>query len=65
MATTLAAALFLYVAIGLVVGLGFVVYGVTRVQAAPVTVGARILLLPGAMALWPLVVSRWFGMRRR
>jgi hypothetical protein len=64
MATILAAALFLYVAIGLVVGLAFVVYGVTRVQAAPVTIGARILLLPGATALWPLVISRWFGKSR-
>jgi hypothetical protein len=50
----------LYVAVGLLIGLIFVVYGVTRVQAAPVTIGARVLLLPGATALWPLVVRRWF-----
>jgi len=24
-----------------------------------VTLGARILLLPGALALWPVVLSRW------
>jgi hypothetical protein len=29
------------------------------VQPMPVTVGARILLLPGAFVLWPLVVARW------
>ena len=52
-------AVLLYVAVGLVTGLAFVVFGVARVQAAPVTIGARILLLPGATALWPLVVSRW------
>ncbi len=53
-----------YVAIGLVAGLAFIVLGVTRVQAAPVTIGARILLLPGATALWPLVISRWIASRR-
>jgi hypothetical protein len=29
-----------------------------------VTIGARILLLPGATALWPLVLARWFSARR-
>ena len=53
-----------YVAIGFVAGLAFIVLGVTRVQAAPVTIGARILLLPGATALWPLVISRWRASRR-
>jgi hypothetical protein len=28
-----------------------------------VTLGARILLLPGAVALWPLILSRWFKAR--
>jgi hypothetical protein len=51
MTQILFAGLVLYVAVGLMVGLAFVVYGVTRVQSATVTVGARILLLPGAMAL--------------
>jgi hypothetical protein len=51
--------LVLYVAVGLAIGLAFVVFGVTRVQPATMTVGARILLLPGATALWPLVLGRW------
>jgi hypothetical protein len=51
--------LVLYVVVGLVIGLAFVIFGVTRVQPATVTVGARILLLPGASALWPLVLRRW------
>jgi hypothetical protein len=59
MATILAAALVFYLAAGFLVGLAFVMLGVTTVQAAPVTIGARILLLPGAIALWPFVVSRW------
>jgi hypothetical protein len=52
-----------YVAIGIVVTLGFVVVGVARVQPMPVTVGARILLLPGAFVLWPLVAARWLKSR--
>lgn len=64
-ATTFAIGLALYVAAGLVTGLAFVTFGVTAVQSAPVTVGARILLLPAATALWPLVLSRWLQSRRR
>jgi len=62
-ATILTIGFAIYVAAGLVVGLAFVVFGVTAVQPAPVTVGARILLLPGATALWPLVMSRWLKSR--
>jgi len=62
-ATILCGVLVGYVAIGLIAGLAFVVAGVVRVQAAPVTVGARILLLPGATALWPLVLARWLSTR--
>jgi hypothetical protein len=63
-ATVLVGALALYVAVGLATALAFVIFGVTRVQPAPVTVGARVLLLPGAAALWPLVLSRWLKSRR-
>lgn len=61
--TLLLAAPVLYVAAGLLVGIAFVIYGVTAVQAAPVTLGARLLLLPGAIVLWPLILSRWFKAR--
>jgi hypothetical protein len=54
---------FIYVAAGLVIGAAFVVFGVTRVQPAALTVGARLLLLPGAAALWPLVLRRWLKAR--
>ena len=53
----------LYLVAGLVVGLAFVVCGVTRVQPAPVTIGASILLLPAAISLWPIVLSRWLKLR--
>jgi hypothetical protein len=52
-----------YVAVGIAVALGFVVVGVARVQPMSVTVGARILLLPGAFVLWPLVAARWLRSR--
>ena len=64
-ATTFAIGVAVYVAAGLVAGLAFVIFGVTTVQTAPVTVGARILLLPGATAFWPLVLSRWLKSRHR
>jgi hypothetical protein len=49
----------LYAAIGFVTALAFAVFGVTRVQPARVSLGARILILPGAAALWPYVLLRW------
>ena len=52
-------ALALYAAIGVVTAIAFALFGVTRVQPASVSAGARILILPGAMALWPYVLLRW------
>lgn len=50
-----------YVAAGLVFALAFVTVGVQRVdtaaQGAPW--GFRLLILPGAVALWPLLMARW------
>jgi hypothetical protein len=64
-AVIVAGAVAVYVAVGLAIGLAFVGYGVGVVQPAPVTIGARILLLPGATLLWPLVLSRWRRARNR
>ena len=63
-ATILFGVLVVYVAIGFIAALAFIAVGVMLVQPAPVTIGARILLLPGATALWPLVLARWFSARR-
>jgi hypothetical protein len=57
-------ALALYAAIGAVTAVAFALFGVTRVQPAAVSPGARILILPGAMALWPYVLLRWLTARR-
>jgi hypothetical protein len=50
-----------YVATGLIVGLVFVSFGATRAlpRPAPVSIGARVLLFPGSVALWPIVLIRW------
>jgi hypothetical protein len=47
-----------------VAALAFVAFGVTQVQPASVSLGARILILPGAAALWPYVLVRWLGAKR-
>ena len=50
-------ALVLYAAAGIAIAAAFLVFGVTRVlpEPAPVTLGARIMLFPGAAALWPIL----------
>ncbi len=50
-----------YGAIGLVVGAAFVVWGVGRVDpvARESGWGFRVVILPGAAALWPLVARKW------
>ena len=54
----------LYAVVGVLTALAFVAFGVTRVQAAPVSLGARVLILPGAAALWPYVLMRWLMAKR-
>lgn len=50
-----------YLAIGLVFAIVFVSRGVGRVDAAAAagSLGFRVLLVPGATALWPLLARRW------
>jgi hypothetical protein len=51
-----------YAGIGLVVAVPFVLRGVERVDAAArgATAGFRLIVLPAAVALWPLVARRWW-----
>ena len=51
----------LYVAVGFVVALAFLTFGVTRAlpEPIPVSTGARVLFIPASIILWPLVLSRW------
>jgi hypothetical protein len=52
-----------YVVVGIAAALAFVTVGIVQVQPMSVTVGARLLLLPGAFVLWPLVLARWLKSR--
>lgn len=52
-------ALALYAGVGTAVAIAFVAFGITRVQPLSLSLGARILILPGSMALWPYVLARW------
>lgn len=53
----------LYAVVGLLVGTAFVIRGIDRALDPPADVspGARILILPGAAALWPYVLKRWLS----
>ncbi len=47
-----------YAAAGAVTALAFVCFGISRVlpQPMPATLGARILFIPGSVALWPYIL---------
>lgn len=50
-----------YLAFGLVFAIPFVLRGVGRIDpiAREGTRGFRLLILPGVVALWPLLARRW------
>jgi len=62
-ANAVALLLVIYVALGLLVGIPFVLRGVNRVDpvAAGGTWGFRLIILPGVVALWPLLLRRWIA----
>ena len=51
----------LYAVAGIAIAASFLAFGITRVLSTrgTVTLGARIVLFPGAVALWPYVLVRW------
>jgi hypothetical protein len=54
----------LYAIIGFVIALAFVTFGIARlVPHSSATIGARILFVPGATALWPYILVRWLTSR--
>jgi hypothetical protein len=57
-------ALALYLLIGLVTAVAFVSFGLSQViPHMTASLGARILFVPGAVALWPYVLTRWLRAR--
>ena len=53
----------LYALFGIVTAAAFVSFGVTQVLPYSMSTGARILVFPGAAALWPYVLVRWLKTR--
>ena len=53
----------IYLLCGLVFAVPFVVVGVKRIDphALHGSWGFRLLIFPGAMALWPLLLRRWIS----
>ncbi|HLH90931.1 MAG TPA: hypothetical protein VKX28_20970 [Xanthobacteraceae bacterium] len=56
----------LYAAIGVATAIAFISVGISQVlpHPTPVTLGARLLILPGSFALWPCILLRWRKTRR-
>jgi hypothetical protein len=56
-------ALGLYAALGLAFAVAFVVRGVGRIDPAArdASWGFRLVVLPGVVALWPLLARRWWS----
>ena len=63
----IALAMGVYAAVGLAFALWFVFRGVEFMDEAAVGSGTafRILILPGAAALWPVLFSQWWSKRGR
>jgi hypothetical protein len=55
--------LYVYTALGAVFALALVTVGVKRIdsQAIGSSVGFRLLIFPGSLAFWPLLLRRWIG----
>lgn len=51
----------LYCIFGLVFSFLFAFYGVKKIDpnAKEATIGFRLLIVPGALSLWPLLAMRW------
>lgn len=63
LASWLVTLLGVYSALGVVFAVAFVTRGVGRVDPAARqgTWGFRLLIVPGTVALWPLLARRWLG----
>jgi hypothetical protein len=56
-----------YVGCGVALGVPFVLNGVNRVDEAArgAPLGFRLLILPGTIALWPMMAIKWINARKR
>jgi hypothetical protein len=55
----------LYTGVGLAFAIAFLAQGVSRidVHAAGTRLGFRLLIFPGVVALWPVLLNRWIRAR--
>jgi hypothetical protein len=55
----------IYGALGLLFALAFLTFGIGRIDPAArgTGLGFRLVILPGVVALWPLLLARWIGSR--
>jgi len=55
-----------YVGLGVLFAVPFLARGATRVDSSVPgsTAGFRAVIVPGVVALWPLLLSRWLRARR-
>jgi len=51
----------IYLSIGLLFAIPFVFFGAGRIDptARKATAGYKLIIIPGTMALWPLLAFRW------
>lgn len=56
-----------YLVCGLVFTVAFVTLGVNRLDptARGTSASFRVLIVPGAAALWPLLAAKWLSLARR
>lgn len=61
MTETIVSSLSIYLSIGAVFALVFVVFGLGRVDPAAnsSTLGFRVLCMPGCVLLWPIMLTKW------
>lgn len=60
-ATAILTILAVYGAIGVVTGLAFITVGIGRVDptVSGWNIPFRLMVLPGAIMLWPVIIMRW------
>jgi hypothetical protein len=66
-AETILSVCLLYLTCGVLLGVPFVLRGVERIDYATrgTSLGFRLLLLPGSIALWPLLAASWWRALKR
>ncbi|MEQ8765267.1 MAG: hypothetical protein RL885_15135 [Planctomycetota bacterium] len=53
-----------YAALGLLFAIPFLIAGVDRLPRQTVSIPARLLLLPGSIVVWPVLIGAWRRARK-